>query len=358
LKIKRFDEKHGIIELVPSSPEDLWDLHNIVEKDDIVRARTQRVVKVGSETSMTKSKLYIQLTIRVQKTSLDILSGALNISGTVESCPDDLEGTKGHFHTITVKTDVPITLAKKRFTSMQKRRLEASRHSNHSIVLIVAIDYEVATIARISSTGIVQTKELRRTPTGKAEPASRQREILSFFGNIAEVIRDFSTTNEEKLILVGPGFAKDELATYLENEFPTLGSRIISREGATSGTYSAINEAFRNEKIRGAIKDMRVIQETERVERFFESIAKNSRLVCYGIEQVTRAASIGATNMILIYEQLPLLLGASGTDQVEELIRSADSIKCDILFISSRHEAGRKLKSIGGVAAFLRFPIE
>ena len=42
---------------------------------------------------------------------------------------------------------------------------------------------------------------------------------------------------------------------------------------------------------------------------------------------------------------------------VEELMRRVESARGTVVIVSSRHEAGKKLEGLGGLAALLRFPI-
>jgi len=344
--------------LIPMVPEDLWELYNIIEEGDLLIAKTQRVIKLGSEDTSSKTKVLVELGIRVERSWFDAFSEALNVTGRVEICPEDLDGTKAHYHTIAIKVDMPLTIAKKRWTSFHKKRLMESKRLKGHAILIIAVDYEDATIAKVATNGIVESKELNHAPFSKRERAAREEEIRNFFREITEIIETLSTTKEERIIIVGPGFAKEKLLEHLKESSPSLVQRVIYVGGATSGTPSAVDEVLRSDKIKSRIRDLRLLEEVENVEDFFRSLGQGSNLVCYGVEDVKRALSLGAVRKLLVHEHLPSFIGVSGTAEVDKLLEMADNKSSEVLFVSSRHEGGRKLKSIGGLAAFLRFPID
>ncbi|MEM2841790.1 MAG: mRNA surveillance protein pelota [Thermoproteota archaeon] len=358
MKLLSFDEKRGIATHIPSVPEDLWELYSIIDEGDLLIAKTRRVIKVGTEDSTSKTKVLVEMGIRVERSWLDIFSGALNVTGKVEICPEDLDGTKAHYHTITIKVDVPLTIIKERWTSLHKKRIMESRKLKGHAALIVAMDYDEATVAKVTNNGIVDMREISHAPLSKRDRIAKEEEIKKFFGNVTEIVELFSTTGNERIILVGPGFAKEKLMGYLKDNFPNLFQRVVYTGGATSGTPSAIDEVLRSDNIKNEIKDLRLLEEVEYVEEFFKSLGQESKLVCYGIEDVERALSLGAVSKLLIHEHLPSFLGMSGTVKVDNLLDVADKKRCEVFFISSRHEGGRKLKSIGGLAAFLRYPLE
>lgn len=358
MKLLSFDEKHGIAKLIPSIPEDLWELYNIVEEGDLLIAKTRRVVKFGSENATSKSKVLVELGIRVEKLWFDIVSGALNVTGRVEICPDYLEGTRAHYHTIAVKVDTPLTIVKGRWTNLQKRRLMASNQLRGHAILIVAVDYDGATVAKVTTNSILETRELSHGSQSKRDRVAKEGDIRELFEEISETVKMFSSSGNEKVVLVGPGFAKEKLVEYLKENSPSLFRRVVYVGGATSGTPSAIDEALRDGKVRNKIKGLRLLEEVESVEEFFKYLGQGSKLVCYGNEEVGRALSMGAVRKLLIHEQLPALLGPTGMAEVERLLELADEKRCEVLLIGSRHEGGRKLRSIGGLAAFLRFAVE
>ncbi|MEM2563942.1 MAG: mRNA surveillance protein Pelota, partial [Candidatus Bathyarchaeia archaeon] len=75
------------------------------------------------------------------------------------------------------------------------------------------------------------------------------------------------------------------------------------------------------------------------------------------LSEVERAVSLGAVEEILVTDEL---IRDSSDDEMlhlEELIRSVEDKGGRVRIISIEHEAGAKLKSLGGIAALLRFPI-
>jgi len=77
--------------------------------------------------------------------------------------------------------------------------------------------------------------------------------------------------------------------------------------------------------------------------------------VSYGIDEVSLDAASGAVETILVSDET--LRGAEEEDRrrLDEILRIVESKAGKVIVISTGHEGGRKLESLGGVAALLRY---
>jgi protein pelota len=75
-------------------------------------------------------------------------------------------------------------------------------------------------------------------------------------------------------------------------------------------------------------------------------------MFAYGDNQVKAAANAGAIKTLLILDT------KVRAPEVDQLIRAAENSKGEFVIISSLHEAGRRLESLGGIAAILRYKME
>ena len=87
------------------------------------------------------------------------------------------------------------------------------------------------------------------------------------------------------------------------------------------------------------------------VNRLLEEIAKNSAKVVYGLKQTTDAINLGAVSQLLILD-----VKVAG-ENMGDLMDMVENMKGEVMVISSEHEGGKQLESLGGMAAILRYEI-
>ena len=88
------------------------------------------------------------------------------------------------------------------------------------------------------------------------------------------------------------------------------------------------------------------------------SAIKKGDLASYGFEQVSKAVKAGAISALLFTDKFIQKRKEDGTFiDVEEILKTIDSLQGKIHIISSEHEGGKKLDGLGGIAAILRFKI-
>ena len=70
-----------------------------------------------------------------------------------------------------------------------------------------------------------------------------------------------------------------------------------------------------------------------------------------------RDRGYGAVNLLLIADRLLREMVDQERRRMEELTRNVEEKGGRVMVVSTEHEAGEKLISLGGVAALLRFPV-
>ncbi len=81
-----------------------------------------------------------------------------------------------------------------------------------------------------------------------------------------------------------------------------------------------------------------------------EEIAREG-LYAYGPEEVGTAVQSGAVETLLVTDEL------SRSREVEGLMRQVEERRGRLMVVSTHHDAGRKLRALGGIAALLRYRI-
>ena len=138
--------------------------------------------------------------------------------------------------------------------------------------------------------------------------------------------------------------------------FPEVAKKVTLAACNAMGK-AGINEVLKRNEVKEVLKQDRTSKEINLVERLLAEISKDG-LCAYGLREVKSACEAGAVNILLITDSLiSRVREKEAYDQVDSLMKSVDSSKGDILIISSDHEGGKKLDSLGGIGAILRYKI-
>jgi protein pelota len=93
------------------------------------------------------------------------------------------------------------------------------------------------------------------------------------------------------------------------------------------------------------------------MEEVMKRLGKGEGTVTYGLDAVEKAIMTGAVEKLIIADTT--LRDADETQRLklEELMHQVEKRNATITVVSTEHEAGSKLLSLGGIAALLRFPL-
>ena len=87
------------------------------------------------------------------------------------------------------------------------------------------------------------------------------------------------------------------------------------------------------------------------VNKLLEGIGRNSSKIAYGLKEVKNAINMGAVDMLLILDS------KVASENMGDLMDMVENMKGEVMVISSEHEGGKQLESLGGMAAILRYEI-
>ena len=341
------DLKKGIVKLIPENMDDLWHLHHIISKGDLVRALTFRTAEQKGDRIRTKKaeKKPMVLTIKVEDVEFHEFSDRLRIHGIIEEGPQDL----GSHHTINLKVGDyrEVTIIKEEWKPSHLKRLnEALRSRGKNDVIVISLDDEEACVAVIRDSGIQMIAEIESGRSGKLYE-SRDREV-EYLAKIVDTIKNLG--ERLPIIIIGPGFAKERLASFGREKEPEIFERIFLHSTGNA-CINGIHEALKSGIVNRVVTDNRVAKETRLVERFMEELAKGGA-VTYGKEEVKNALTMGAVSHLLIVDSM------ARSEEGERILELAKEMGSDFTIVNSRIEAGRKVEGLGGVVAFLRYKID
>lgn len=347
MKVIFKDLKHGEIKLMPENLDDIWHLYNIVYESDLVRAVTFRTDEQKDDKIRSKKaeKKRMKVGIRVSEVKFHEFSDRLRIHGKIEEGPQDL----GSFHTLNIDAEKmdKLSIVKEQWKDHQLQRIdEAVKLSKQAILTFVSLDDDTATIAVLRQSGVQWIADIDSKRSGKMyESKDTEKE---YFGEIISVVRT-NKTKDSTLVVLGPGFTKEHFIKHGKEKEPMLFEKYVVHGTGHSG-MNGVQEAIKTGIIEQITKENRVVFETSLVEKLFEEIKKDGP-VTYGEQDVKNALMNGAVERLLIIDILVR------EEKGEKFLKLAKQNNSEFTIINTMHEAGKKIKGIGGVGALLRFKI-
>jgi protein pelota len=358
LKIFRIDRKKGFAKVMPESLDDLWHLYNIIQKKDEVHARTTRQVKPDDQYARpTKAKrLPVNLGLQVEKMYWDRVLNRLRINGIVCKAPEKLS-IKGSRHTIDVTVNKPVTIIKKQWLKHQLDRLKRASRITAAPLTIISMDDEEYCVAILRQYGI-ETKMGGRTKLpGKLEAEKRVKAKQLFFKDALKSLREAWGPIHNPIVVIGPGFIKDDFVDYIKNEAKDVAASVVAVKGVNSAGLSGIQESLRSGILANVIQNMRVADEMKAMEELLSRLGKGKRDVTYGLAEVEKAGAYGAVEKLLVADSTLRDTTEEKRTELEKIMKKVEETGGEIMVLSTEHEAGTKLLSLGGVAALLRFQL-
>ncbi len=358
MKILHMRLKKGVAKVLPESLDDLWHLYNIILKKDTVHARTTRIVKVEDNYARPKKgkRVPVSLGVEVEKVLWDKTLNRLRIHGIVCEAPQEIS-IKGSRHTIDVTVNKPITIVKTEWPKHQIDRLKRASRVTAAPLVIMSIDDEGYCVAFLRQYGIdVKAEEKTRLP-GKFEAEKRTKATREFFKTALKSLRETWTSLRSPIVIIGPGFIKNDFFKYAKREALDIANAVIDVKGVNNAGVTGIHEALRSGVLTKALKHVRIAEETKVMEEALARLGKGRRDITYGFAEVEKASAYGAVEKLLVGDTTLRETPDEKRKALEKIMKEVEEKGGQIMVISTEHEAGTQLLSLGGVAALLRFPL-
>jgi protein pelota len=356
MRIINFDEKSGEMVLKIEDEDDLWLLHNIIDRDDEVYARTTREIDMGNK-SVRKS-MYIG--IKVDKVEFQPFTNRLRIHGTIIYHPEKYEeyGFLGSHHTINVKVSDEIKIKKSKWQKYIIKQIERSCGKSEK-VLIISIDDEEAAAGVLRSYGLEIIFEMQLKIPGKREIEAREEKVNKELREISKKIMEIIERRDvEILVISGISYMREKLTEKILEDIKGLKKKpkIIS-EDTSNGGVRGLYETIKRESIIKALEKIKMIEDNKIVGEYLQTLIKEPSMAIYGLNDVYNASKLGIIKTLLISNR-KLKTYDEEKEKIEEVIENVEKYNGEIRIISDESEAGRELNSIGGIAAILRYKME
>lgn len=356
LKIIQKDLHQGFVKVVPDSPDDLWHLYNVIYKGDEVYAMSSRAIKSDTETSRPKSAERVSafMGVKVESVGWDKFLGRLRVHGLICHAPDIFP--TGAHHTLSISLDKPVTIVKKEWPHHLLERLEQASQTEKPM-LIISIDDEGFAIAETKQYGYETRVEQRVRLPGKHEADKRVEGTKAYFRLAVNSLEKLWSPNHNPIVIIGAGYVKTDFVRYLSEETPEMAKSVADIKSVNNGGTAGIDEALRSGVLLKAAHQLRIVDETETMEEVMKRLGKGEGTVTYGLESVENAVKLGAVEKLVVADTTIRDADEQQRLRLEGLMREAERRRAAVTVISTEHEAGAKLLSLGGIAALLRFPL-
>lgn len=346
MRILKKDLKHGTIKFSPQTSEDLWYLKRIISKGDFVTARTVRKSKREGD---KKAELrHLVLKVEVEEVEFSRHANILRIRGLIKEGRPEKYISFGSYHTIEIKLNDSFTLEKEWKSYDLALVDEAVSSSIKPTILIVSMDSEQCVFGLVKPAGISIEGERESGLSGRQGDSERDSLKKKYFSEICGKLVRYDVP---RILLAGPGFAKDEFLNYTEQNFPRLKEKIRTVD-SSSATRSGIFEVIRRGEVEKAIGETKLALENSLMEKALAELGKESGLLVYGKKEVAKAQDYGAVETLMVNDTL-----IRTDSDVEKIAAKADKARGKVVIFDSEGDPGKKLAGIGGIAALLRFRI-
>lgn len=352
MKIVYQDKKRGLVEVIPETLDDLWHLSHIIQKGDKVSSKTSRRIqdttgdKIRNDRGIKKTFF---LGIKVENVNFHIFTGKLRIMGSIVSGPEDLIPLGSH-HTIEVKLNNSLKISKFHWSKWVIKRLkDAVKSSKKLSAIVLILEDDVAELGLIRQFGIEYYGPIIGNVSGKRIiDKNRQKTVAEFYQTVVNALLKFNDV--QNIVIGGPGFVKNDFYKFLEEKYREIAKKSIL-ESTGAGGRSGIQEVLKKGTVEKLTAENRIAHEMSAIEEIFKEIAKSSSKVAYGKVQVIKGANAGAIEKLLVLDKL---IRSQNLEKVMDLV---ENMAGEVMVISSEHEGGKQLESLGGLAAILRYPI-
>ncbi|RMD39833.1 hypothetical protein DV735_g5296, partial [Chaetothyriales sp. CBS 134920] len=380
---------NGSVVLHPEEPEDMWHAYNLVRPGDLLTASAIRRVVNQTTTSSSSQRVHTRLTIRVKSLDFDAHVGQLHVSGQIAR--ENKFAKIGQFHTLDLELLRDFTLEKKvedgaeGWDSVAIAQLNEAIDPNRGTEAVAVVMQEgVASICFITQSQTILKQRVAIAVTRKRRVAGRSKEhdkeLQKFFRTVLDtLLRQLESLMEGKdsstafpILIASPGFTGTAFVKFIKETAITRGNKmlqdLVKRKiflviHSSSGSLYSLKEVLQSREVLARMKDTKYSRETGLMDRFFTLLRKEDGRAWYGSKEVEDAVDRGAVGrgggVLLISHALfrsPDIATRRRWVHLVDRVRKEEGGEVRIL--SSDHESGRRLESLGGIAAILTYPID
>ena len=344
MKTKRIDAES--IAAVPQDSDDIMSLRRIIERGDRISGHTHWVLKQDREYSRPDKgeRIKVMMAIHVDKLSLDNTLDRLRIQGIIHES-DSEHIPHGTHHSLLVGIGDAIRITKKRWTRVHKRLLKPS---NREGFVLVAVDRTECGVSRLYGTHIQHTSDIQSGFGGK-----RYRTTFDSKRYFNDILQAVNTVHQksDKIILLGPGRTKNQLATHME---AVTKHTVTIIEGIDTGGADGIHLFTRSESFQNTISESQLAQALGIINKIMSMVGRGSHRFTTGFQDTANAVGLGAVESLAYSDGI---FGFADEGSVVSFLNEAEGSGVSVYGVDASTDVGLRITKLGGVVSILRYTL-
>src|SRR3989344_4515707 len=332
MKILKIDRKENTFSVIPDNLDDLWHLERIIEKNDVVSAKTERKIKAIEEgTKTTKESIFMQ--VKAERLEFHESSGSLRVMGVIiGGSPIELLEINAH-HTIDIEPGKELKVRKKLLKNYQIVRLEKAEKSAGRVrTLLVVLDDEECEFALLKEFGLERKGRISAGKQGKRFKEIRGKGMENPY--FEKIIAKVKEVGPEKIIFAGPGFTKSNLEKYVKEKGIKWSAHF---EQINSVGVTGLNELVKSGIMEKIVAETQIVKESILVEKLFEEIGKEKGFAAIGKDDVEKAIDAGSVKNLLMCDEFLL----ENREIAENMLEKVEALAGEVHIVSGKHESGQ-----------------
>ncbi len=330
----------GTITMCPTHIDDFYMLSDVVEAGDVVEGTTTR--KLSLDNGRTQQKITLTLSIKVEKTDFDFISGHMIVKGKVYK--ENKHVQLGVYHSIHIDIGDNFSLFK---TKWGRRCFElVNKSCKNGVEICFVLFYEKeCVVSVISGTNIRNVLKCENKNKNFKQIAAKiiairptvKTVIIGGFGG--GVVDEFQKilSKEER------GLNNNGNVIKLGNEYKNISNAQVIGKLMVDKAYSRL------------FAEMKHVGDLVELTKFFTEFEKEASKVCVGYAEIIEACDFGAIKTLFITENLYRPTTAEAKKKIDRLITNASQRKAKICIIPINHDLGARLAQMGGISAVLLY---
>ena len=359
------------VALIPTEPEDMWHANNLICVGDVVRATAVRKVSSESSTgSITSKRVFTDLVVTVTSTFFDPAASSLHVSGQV--VVENPFVNIGQFHTLDLELNRPFTIWKEYgWDSVAMQTLQDAVNQDKPDALCAVVMHEgLANICLITDfQTLVKQRVEHSIPKKRSTTNATSGGMTAFYEKtLSTLLRAVDFNKPRPLLLASPGFVAQDFRTYMSSEGARKGDKQLQRIAkdavvvhSSTGYVHSLNEVLKSPEVQATMRDKKYTDETKLMDQLTERLRKDDGKAWYGAKPVAKAVAEGAVGrgggVLLVNNAFFRSLDIPTRKKYVELVDKVREDGGEVKLLSSDHESGQRLDSLGGIACILTYPI-
>ncbi|KAK3374557.1 hypothetical protein B0H63DRAFT_400859 [Podospora didyma] len=368
--LEAIDADTGVA-LMPTEPEDMWHAHNLIAIGDIVKAHAIRKVNTESVTGSVKTeRVHTDLVVNVTSTFFDPAASSLHVSGTVTN--ENAYVNIGQYHTLDLELNRPFTIWKQDgWDSVALQTLREAVDDEKADATVAIVMHEgLANICLITDfQTIIKQRVESSIPKKRSSAKDTAGGLAAFYEKtLATLIRTVDMNNPRPMLLASPGFVAQDFRAYMQSEGARRADKRLQRVAknavvvhSSTGYVHSLNEILKSPEVQATMRDKRFTNESRLMDQFYDRLRKDDGRAWYGVKPVEKAVAEGAVGpgggVLLINNSFFRSLDVPTRKKYVALVDKVKEDGGEAKVLSSDHESGQRLDTLGGIACILTYPV-